>query len=75
MMNKLLIIFIVYLTFEIARHKMMFTFNKSMQIFTAHAASEATALEMKRNFLEIYNSGMSLGVPMPNMERLHALIA
>jgi 2-dehydropantoate 2-reductase len=54
--------------------KMMFTFNKSMQIYTAHAASESSLNEMKGNFMELYNSGKSLGVPMPNMDKLHALV-
>jgi 2-dehydropantoate 2-reductase len=54
--------------------KIMFTFNKSMQIYTAHAASEGSTKEMKANFLEMYNSGKSLGVPMPYMDKLHALV-
>jgi 2-dehydropantoate 2-reductase len=54
--------------------KLMFTFNKSMQVFTAHAASESSALEMRGSFKEIYDSGKSLDVPMPNMDRLYALV-
>jgi ketopantoate reductase len=64
-----------YPTWAIAMlFKIMFTFNKSMQIYTAHAASEGSTKEMKANFLEMYNSGKSLGVPMPYMDRLHNLV-
>jgi 2-dehydropantoate 2-reductase len=54
--------------------KLMFTFNKSMQVYTAHAASESSTKEMKANFLEMYNSGKSLSVPMPYMDKLYGLV-
>jgi 2-dehydropantoate 2-reductase len=53
----------------------LFTFNKSMQVYTAHAASEGSKKEMRGNFMEIYNSGKSLGVPMPTMDKLYSIIA
>ena len=54
--------------------KLMFTLNKSMQIYTAHAASESSLQEMRGNFMDIYNSGKSLGVPMPAMGRLYEMV-
>jgi ketopantoate reductase len=54
---------LVYLLF-----KLNFTLNPAMQRFTAHAMDSLE--EMKRNFIEIYDSGKELGVTMPNMEAL-----
>jgi ketopantoate reductase len=51
--------------------KMMFTFNKSMQVYTAHATSEGSVKELKGSFLEIYKAGKDLGVPMPYMDKLY----
>ncbi|HMK46101.1 MAG TPA: 2-dehydropantoate 2-reductase N-terminal domain-containing protein [Methanocella sp.] len=54
--------------------KLIFTFNKSMQIYTAHAASEASMKEMKGNFLAIYHSGKSLDMSLPYMDKLYVLM-
>jgi ketopantoate reductase len=50
--------------------KAMYRFNKSMKIYTAHAASEGSKLELMGNFLGVYESGKQLAVPMPYMEKL-----
>jgi hypothetical protein len=40
--------------------KMMFTFNKSMQVYTAQVTSEGSVKEMKGSFLEIFETGRAL---------------
>lgn len=50
--------------------KAMYRFNKSMKIYTSHAASEGSKIELMGNFLDVYESGEQLKVTMPYMEKL-----
>lgn len=50
--------------------KMLYTFNKSMQVYTAHAKSDSCIAELKGSFMEVYQTGTELGVPMPYMSGL-----
>ncbi len=52
--------------------KLNFTKNPIMERYTAHAVDSID--EMAENFKEIYNTGSSLGVEMPNMRALMKII-
>ena len=53
--------------------RMNFTRNPVMQRYTAHAADSID--EMVQNFKEIFKTGRSLGVDMPNMRLLMELVS
>lgn len=53
--------------------KMNFTRNPVMQRYTAHAVDSID--EMVENFKEIYATGCSLGIDMPNMQSLMEIVA
>jgi ketopantoate reductase len=53
--------------------KLNFTKNPVMQRYTAHAVDSID--EMVQNFKEIYSTGSSLGIDMPNMQFLMEIVS